>query len=51
MTKERAIVAGIVAFLIMVGLIASNFTDGIYVAASLAFFALCIAYAEWCERL
>jgi hypothetical protein len=51
MNKERAFITGIVGFLIIGSLIATNSTDGIYIAASLAFFAICVAYAEWCERL
>ncbi len=49
--KERMIVGIVVALLaaVLVSVIAG--TDGIYVVASLLFFGLCIAYAEWCERL
>lgn len=51
MNKERVIVTAIVGLLIVGGLIAAKATDGIFVATSIAFFLLCIAYAEGCERL
>ncbi|MCE0484394.1 MAG: hypothetical protein LV479_09175 [Methylacidiphilales bacterium] len=51
MNKERAFVTGMVSFLIIGSLIATGVTDGVYVAASIGFFLLCIAYAEWCARL
>jgi hypothetical protein len=51
MTKDRSIVLGIVTLLLIVGLLASGMTDGVFIAASIAFFGLCIAYTEWCGRL
>jgi len=49
--KERTIVQCIVGFLAAVLILATGNTDLIYVGASLLFFGICIAYAEWCERL
>jgi hypothetical protein len=49
--KEKVIVKTIVALLAAVLVAVIGGTDGIYVVASLLFFGLCIAYAEWCERL
>ncbi len=49
--KERSIVIGIVSILTSVGILGSGNTDLIYVGASVLFFAICIAYAAWCERL
>ena len=49
--KERAFVTGLVAFLILGSLLATGAMDGVYIAASIGFFLLCIAYAEGCERL
>jgi hypothetical protein len=49
--KERTIVMIIVALLATVLACAFGGTDAIYVVVSLLFFGLCIAYAEWCERL
>jgi methyl coenzyme M reductase beta subunit len=49
--KERTIVksaAGLVAAIIV---LATRNTDAIFVSATLLFFIICIAYAEWCERL
>jgi hypothetical protein len=51
MTKDRTIVLGVVAVLVVAGLLAAGATDGVFIAASIAFFALCIAYTEWCGRL
>jgi hypothetical protein len=51
MNKEKAFVTGFVGFLIIGSLIATRSTDGIYVACAVGFFLICIAYAEWCERL
>lgn len=51
MNKERAFITGLVGFLIIGSLIATQSTDAIYVAAAIGFFLVCIAYAEWCERL
>jgi hypothetical protein len=49
--KERTFVGGLVAFLILGSLLATGSTDGIFVAVTVGFFLLCIAYAEGCERL
>jgi hypothetical protein len=49
--KERAIVSTVVGLLLAFLAIFIGGTDAIYVVASLLFFGLCIAYAEWCERL
>jgi hypothetical protein len=49
--KERAVVGAVVALLVMGVIVATFSTDLIYIAAAVFFFALCIAYAEWCERL
>jgi len=51
MNKERAFITGLVSFLIIGSLIATQSTDAIYVATAIGFFLICIAYAEWCERL
>ena len=51
MNKERGFVTGLVSFLIMGSLLATGATDGIYLAVSIAFFLLCIAYAVWCEKI
>jgi uncharacterized Tic20 family protein len=50
--KERNIIISVILILASLGLIAiTRSTDVIYVAVGLAFFGLCIAYAEWCEQL
>ena len=49
--KERKIVGGAVALLLAAVLLATRNTDVIYVAATALSFAVCIAYAEGCERL
>jgi succinate-acetate transporter protein len=49
--KERTFVGGLVTFLVIGSLLATGKTDVIFVAATLLFFLLCIAYAEGCERL
>jgi hypothetical protein len=49
--KERTIIKSIVALLAAVVVLATGNTDLIYVGASVLFFVICIAYAEWCERL
>lgn len=49
--KERTIVMSIVGLLAGVGIFATGNTDLIYIGATLLFFAICIAYAGWCERL
>jgi hypothetical protein len=49
--KERTIVTIIVGLLAAVLACVFGGTDGIYVIVSILFFGLCIAYAEWCERL
>ena len=49
--KERTFVGGLVTFLIIGSLIATKSMDAIFVAVTLGFFLLCIAYAEGCGRL
>ena len=49
--KERTLVTTIVAALAFAGVLAAGNTDVIFVIVSIAFFALCIAYAEGCEKL
>ncbi len=49
--KEKTIVKIIVGLLAAVLAVVIGGTDAIYVVASLLFFGLCVAYAEWCERL
>jgi hypothetical protein len=49
--KERKVVTGIVALLVIGAVLATSNTDAIYVVVSILFFAICIGYAEWCERL
>jgi hypothetical protein len=51
MTKDRTIVLGVVAFLVVGSLLDAGATDGVFVAAAIGFFMLCIAYTEWCGRL
>ena len=51
MNKEKAFLTGLISFLIIGSLIATKSPDGIYIAATIGFFLICIAYAEWCERL
>ena len=50
-TKERKFLTGLVIFLVIGTLLDAGTTDGVFVAATVGFFLLCIAYAEWCERL
>ncbi len=49
--KEKVIVTVVVSLLGAILAAVLGGTDGIYVVASLLFFGLCLAYAEWCERL
>jgi hypothetical protein len=49
--KERMIVTGMAAVLVAAVVVATRNTDVIYVAVTVFAFALCIAYAEGCERL
>jgi len=51
MTKDRTIVLSVVAILVIGSLLDAGLTDGVFIAASIAFFAICIAYTEWCGRL
>jgi hypothetical protein len=51
MTKERRFLACLVVFLIVGTLLDIDAADGIFIAAAVGFFLLCIAYAEWCARL
>jgi hydrogenase/urease accessory protein HupE len=49
--KERTIVTSVVALLAGILILSSGNTDVIYVVVSIAFFGLCTAYAEGCEKL
>ncbi len=49
--KERTVIKIILALLVAALVVFIGGTDAIYVVVSLLFFGLCIAYAEWCERL
>ena len=49
--KERTIIKGIVGLLAALVILGLGNTDLIYIGAALLFFAICVAYAEWCERL
>ena len=49
--KERTIVASAVALLVIVSVLFARNTDVIFVAVAIAFFGICIAYAEGCEKL
>jgi len=49
--KERTLVKCVVGLLVAAVVLATRNTDAIYVGATLLFFVIAIAYAEWCERL
>jgi len=49
--KERTVVKCAVGLLVAAIILATRNTDIIFVGASALFFIICIAYAEWCERL
>ena len=49
--KEKTIVKCVVGLLAFVIILATGNTDLIFIGASVLFFAIAIAYAEWCERL
>lgn len=49
--KKQAIVGGIVAVMPIAVMITTRNMDVIFVAGAIAFFGLCIAYAEGCGRL
>jgi hypothetical protein len=50
--KERTIAGVIVSLIALIGVIvASRSTDVIFITSAVGFFGICIAYAEWCERL
>ena len=49
--KERMIVTGAVALLLAAVVVLTRNTDAIYVAVTVFSFAVCIAYAEGCDRL
>ena len=49
--KDRTIIKYIVGVLASILVLATGNTDLIYVGAALLFFGICVAYAEWCERL
>ena len=49
--KERTLVGGLAACMVIGGLLASKSADAVFIAATVGFFLLCIAYAEGCGRL
>lgn len=49
--NEKAIIKIIAGLLASILAIAIAGTDALYPVIAIAFFGLCIAYAEWCERL
>jgi hypothetical protein len=49
--KEKTIVGIIVGLLALAIAIGTKSTDLVFVAVAVGFFALCIAYVEWCGRL
>jgi hypothetical protein len=49
--KERTLVGGLAVCLVIAGLSAAKSADAIFIAATVGFFLLCIAYAEGCGRL
>ena len=51
MKKEQTILFCLGAFLVIGSLVDIGTMDGYYVAATVAFFLLCVAYVEWCGRL
>ncbi len=49
--KNRIVVRSVTALVVFGVALATRNTDVIYVAVSVLFFVICIAYAEGCERL
>ena len=49
--KDRTIIKGVVVLLAAAVILGIGNTDLIYIGAALLFFAICVAYASWCERL
>jgi hypothetical protein len=49
--KERTIIKCVVGLLASALILATGNTDLIYTGATLLFFAICIGYAAWCEKL
>jgi hypothetical protein len=49
--KNRLLGALILVLVLLAGALAAISRDALYIESVIAFFALCIAYAEWCERL
>ena len=49
--NERTIIKIIIGLLAAVLAVAIGGTDALYPVVAILFFGLCIAYAEWCERL
>jgi len=49
--KERTLVGGFVLLLLIAGLAAAKSPDAIFIAVTVGFFLLCVAYAEGCGRL
>jgi hypothetical protein len=51
MTKEKTFLTCLMTFLILGTLLDIDWNDGIFIAATVGFFLLCLAYVEWCSRL
>ena len=49
--KERTIIKCALGLLVFIPILATGNTDLLYILATLLFFAICIGYAAWCERL
>ena len=49
--NERTLVKCIAGLLACVLILAIGNTDLIYIGAAALFFALCVGYVVWCERL
>jgi len=49
--KKRLLGALILVLVLVAGALAAISRDALYVDSVIAFFVICIAYAEWCERL
>ncbi len=49
--KEKMFAGAFVLLLAITGLAAARSTDAVFIAVTVGFFLLCIAYAEGCGRL
>jgi hypothetical protein len=49
--KDRIVVTTVVGLLAFALIFFTRNTDLIYIGSAVLFFAVCIAYAVWCERL